>query len=91
LRAQELLEERVFPCRVEALDGRSVATPEYRIPDGTPNPIFRAQFETFRGPVEDRQVFCVVLSAEPDEWKSDPEQILPSACGTIASGAVAGR
>lgn len=68
----------LVPCRVEAFDGRSVATPEYRIPDGTPNPIYRAQFETFRVPVEERRILCVVLSAEPEAWKMDPEQILLS-------------
>jgi len=68
----------VVPCKVDAFDGRSVATPEYPIPDGTPSPIYRAQFETFRVPVEDRRILCVVLSAEPEAWKTDPEQILLS-------------
>ena len=77
-RSRKKSECTVVPCRVEAFDGRSVATPEYRIPDGTPNPIFRAQFDTFRVPVEDRKILCVVLSAEPEAWKMDPEQILLS-------------
>lgn len=68
----------LVPCTVEAFDGRSAATPDYRVPDGTPNPIYRAQFETYRVPVEERKILCVVLSAEPDVWKMDPEQILLS-------------
>ncbi len=68
----------LVPCRVEGLEGRSIATPEYRIPEGTPSPIYRVQFETTRVPVEDRRVLCVVLSAEPEARKSDPEQILLS-------------
>ena len=68
----------LVPCKVDAFDGRSVATPEYPIPDGTPSPIFRMQFETFRVAVEDRLILCVVLSAEPEAWKTDPEQILLS-------------
>lgn len=66
----------LVPCTIDALDGRSVATPEYRIPDGTPSPIYRAQFETYRVPIEDRKILCMVLSAEPDSWKADPEQML---------------
>lgn len=68
----------LVPCTVEALDGRSVATPEYPIPEGTPNPIYRAQFETTRVPVEDRRILYVVLSAEPEAWTTDPEQLLLS-------------
>lgn len=68
----------VVPCRVDALDGRSVAVPEYPVPDGTPNPRFKAQFDAFRVTVEERRAICVVLSAEPDSSKMDPEQILLS-------------
>ncbi len=28
--------------------------------------------------VEERRILCVVLSAEPDSWKADPEQMLLS-------------
>lgn len=68
----------VVPCRVEPLDGRSVAQPEYLIPDGTPAPSFRAQFETARVSVDERSVLCVVLSAEPAASDSDPEHLLLS-------------
>lgn len=49
-----------------------------RIPEGTPNPIYRVQFETTRVPVEERRILCVVLSAEPEAMKIDPEQLLLS-------------
>lgn len=77
-RARRKAQCTLVPCRIDALDGRSVATPEHRVPDGTPNPIFRAQFDMYRAPVEERKVLCVVLSAEPDSWKADPEQMLLS-------------
>jgi hypothetical protein len=77
-RARRKAQCTIVPCKVEAFDGRSVATPEYRIPEGAPTPVFRAQFDTYRVPLEERKVLCVVLSAEPDSWKADPEQMLLS-------------
>jgi len=68
----------LVPCRIDALDGRSVAVPECAVPDGTPPPLFRVQCETVRAAVEERQAVCVVLSAEGDDRKSDPEQTLLS-------------
>ena len=68
----------LVPCKIEALDGRSIAAPEFPIPEGTPNPMYRLQFESTRVPAEDRRVLCVVLSAEPEAWKMDPEQTLLS-------------
>ena len=38
----------LVPCAIESLDGRSIATPEYAIPAGTPAPKYRLQFETTR-------------------------------------------
>lgn len=77
-RARKKAQCTLVPCKVEALDGRSVARPEYRVPDGTPSPIYRAQFDTYRVPIEERTILCVVLSAEPESWKADPEQMLLS-------------
>jgi len=68
----------LVPCRIDALDGRSIATPEYPIPEGTPTPTFRLQFETTRTSVDERRMLCVVLAAERDGWKTDPEQTLLS-------------
>lgn len=68
----------VVPCRINSIDGRSIAAPEYVVPEGTPQPMFRAQFETVRIPVSERHLVCVVLSAEPEAWKMDPEQIMLS-------------
>jgi len=68
----------LVPCAIEAMDGRSIATPEYSIPAGTPAPKYRLQFETIRPPDEDRRSLCVLLSAEPNDWKTDPEQTLLS-------------
>lgn len=68
----------VVPCRIDSLDGRSVAVPEYPIPDGTPAPSFRAQVETARAPVDERGLLCVVLSGEPFSGNADPEQLLLS-------------
>jgi hypothetical protein len=68
----------LVPCRIDALDGRSVASPEYAVPEGTPAPIFRLQLETTRTSVDERRVLCVVLAAERDGWKTDPEQALLS-------------
>lgn len=68
----------MVPCRLDALDGRTVAVPELAVPAGTPNPRFRLQFETMRVSTDERRVVCVVLSAERNDWKADPEQTLLS-------------
>lgn len=68
----------LVPCKIEALDGRSIAAPEHPVPAGTPPPVYRLQFETTRVPTEERRVLCVVLSADPDAWKMDPEHTLLS-------------
>lgn len=68
----------VVPCHVDTIDGRSVAAPEYPIPEGTPLPKYRMQLETLRVSVEERRVTYVALSAEPESSKTDPEQILLS-------------
>lgn len=68
----------VVPCRVTPVDGRSVATPEYTVPEGTPPPRYKAQCEVVRASLGERRVVHVVLSAEPDALKMDPEQILLS-------------
>jgi len=44
----------------------------------TPAPKYRLQFETTRLPPDDRRRVCVVLSAEPNDSKTDPEQALLS-------------
>lgn len=66
----------LVPCRLDALDGRTVAVPEFMVPAGTPNPTFRVQFETTRVLGDQRCAVCVVLSGERGEWKLDPEQTL---------------
>lgn len=71
-------ESTLVPCRVETIDGKSVAAPAYPAPEGTPSPRYRAQFETIRLPVDARRVVYVVLSAEPEAATMDPEQILLS-------------
>lgn len=68
----------LVPCAIESLDGRSIATPEYAIPAGTPAPKYRLQFETTRLPPDDRRRVRVVLSAEPNDAKTDPKQALLS-------------
>lgn len=68
----------VRPCRVKTIDGRSIAAPEYPVPEGTLPPRYKMQLETVRMSVEERRVVYVVLSAEPEAWKTDPEQILLS-------------
>lgn len=77
-RSRRKAEWTMVPCRVDAMDGRSVAVPALPIPEGTPKPFYRAQLETFRAPVTDRKLLCVVLSGEPGARKMDPEQILLS-------------
>lgn len=68
----------LVPCRVSASEGRSVAAPEYPVPEGTPPPRYKVELETVRVPVEQRRVVYVVLSVEPEASKMDPEQILLS-------------
>lgn len=71
-------ESTLVPCRVETIDGRSIAAAEYPVPEGTPSPRYRAQVETVRVAVDERRVVHVVLSAEPDASRMDPEQLLLS-------------
>ena len=71
-------ESTLIPCRVETIEGKSVAAPEYPVPEGTPAPRYRAQFETLRLPIDGRRIVYVVLSAEPDASRMDPEHTLLS-------------
>lgn len=77
-RRRKKLEGTLVPCRVKTLNGRSVAVPAYPVPDGMPPPRFRVQIETVRVAVDDRRAVYVLLSAEPETAKMDPEQILMS-------------
>lgn len=77
-RRQKKGQSTLVPCQVRALDGQSVASPDHQVPEGTPAPRFKAQFETLRMPVDERRVVHIVLSADSAVWKSDPEQILLS-------------
>jgi len=77
-RRRKRLESTLVPCRINTIDGRSFATPEYQVPEGTPSPTYRAQLETVRMAVDDRYVVFVVLSAGPEASRMDPEQILLS-------------
>lgn len=77
-RRRKKLEGTLVPCCVKTLNGRSVAVPAYPIPDGTPSPRYRVQVETMRVAVDDRRAVLVLLSAEPEAEKMDPEQILLS-------------
>ena len=77
-RQRKKRESTLVPCRITTAEGRSVATPEYPIPEGTPPPRYRAQVEMVRAAVDDRRVVHVVLSAEPETSKIDPERLLLS-------------
>jgi hypothetical protein len=77
-RSRKKLHGTLVPCRVRAVNGRSIAVPAYPIPDGTPPPRYRVQIETVRVAVDDRQAVYVLLSAEPEAVKTDPEQVLMS-------------
>ena len=77
-RRRKKSESTLVPCRLKTIDGRTVAGPDYPVPEGTPAPRYRAQFETVRIAVEERRIVHVVLSAEPDAARMDPEQILLS-------------
>lgn len=77
-RRRKSLESTLVPCRVTTIDGRSFAAPEYHVPEGTPSPTYRAQVEMVRVPVDDRHVVYVVLSAETQAARMDPEQIVLS-------------
>ena len=68
----------LVPCEVHTIDGKSIARSQYPIPEGTPSARYRAQFESARVSVEQRRIVHVVLSAEPDVWRMDPEQIVLS-------------
>lgn len=71
-------ESTLVPCRINTIDGRSFAAPEYHVSEGTPSPTYRAQVEMVRLPVDDRQVVYLVLSAEPQTSRMDPEQTILS-------------
>jgi hypothetical protein len=77
-RRRKKSERTLVPCQVTTTDGKTIAAPEYPVPEGTPSPRYRAQFETVRLGVDERRVVYVVLSAEPDASTMDPEQILLS-------------
>lgn len=71
-------EATLVPCRLQTIAGRSRALPIYAVPDGTPAPKFRAQFETQRAAPDRRLAVAVVFSAEPAAATLDPEQVLLS-------------
>lgn len=77
-RRRKQMESTVVPCRVNTVDGRSLAAPEYPVPDGTPGPKYRAQVETVRTAIDDRRIVYVPLAAEPEASKMDPEQTVMS-------------
>jgi hypothetical protein len=77
-RRRKRQESTLVPCRINTIDGRSFAAPEYHVPEGTPSPMYRAQVELVRLPVDDRHVVYVVLSAEPQASRMDPEQVVLS-------------
>ena len=77
-RRRKKSESTLVPCRINTIDGRSVAAPNYAVPEGTAPPRYRVQVETVRLAVDERRVVYVVLSAEPDASRMDPEQILLS-------------
>lgn len=77
-RRRKKLESTLVPCRVKTLDGRSIGMPAYPIPEGTPPPRYKVQVETIRIAVDDRRAVYVLLSAEPEALKMDPEQLLMS-------------
>jgi hypothetical protein len=68
----------VMLARIETIDGRSVAVPEHAVPEETPPPRFKGQFEVARAAVEQRQSVHVILAAERDASKLDPEQVVLS-------------
>lgn len=71
-------ETTLVPCKIEVTRGRSVAVPQFDVPEGTPAPMFKAQVEMTRTAVEARRLVCLVLSAEPDAAGHDPEQSILS-------------
>jgi len=77
-RRRKRLESTLVPCRINTIDGRSFAAPEYHVPEGTSSPTYRAQVEMVRLPVDDRHVVYVVLSAESQASRMDPEQVVLS-------------
>jgi hypothetical protein len=68
----------LVPCRIESVGGVSVARPVHAVPDATPTPLYRAQLETLRAPVEERRSVCVVLAADRAAGRIDPEQAMLS-------------
>ena len=64
----------LVPCVIETVDRISVARVERAVPDGTPPPLFKAQFEIERVAVEARRSVCVLLAADRPAAKMDPEQ-----------------
>jgi hypothetical protein len=77
-RRRKRLDGTLVPCRVKTLNGRSIAVPVYPIPDGMPSPRYRVQVETVRVAVDDRRAVFVLLSAEAEAARMDPEQVLMS-------------
>ena len=77
-RRRKKLESTLVPCRIKTIEGRSIAAPDYPVPEGTVPPRYRLQVETVRLAVDERRVVYVVLSAEPDASRMDPEQNLLS-------------
>lgn len=71
-------ESTLVPCEVKVIDGQSIAAPRYSVPDGTGAPRYRAHIEMTRTPAGERRVVHLVLSAEPNARRMDPEQILLS-------------
>lgn len=65
-------------CTTTVANGRTVALPDQAVPEGTPTPVFRAQFEMARVPPEQRQTACILLSAEGNDSKVEPEQLILS-------------
>lgn len=68
----------VMLARIETIDGRSVAVPEHAVPEGTLPPRFKGQFEVARAALELRQSVHVILAADRDASKLDPEQVVLS-------------
>lgn len=77
-RRRKKAEGTLVPCHIACRDGRSVAVPQFEVPDGTPQPLFKLQLETARLPVDDRRFVCALLAAESEHGASDPEQLMLS-------------
>lgn len=69
-------EVTLVPCTIQSTRGRSVAVPEFEIPEGTSSPMFKAQLATIRTNVEARRMVCLVLSGESDASRAPEQSIL---------------